>query len=161
MIRRCRKYDFCVYEKMNKWIILTSGLIILIPCATADIRTRQIPLRLIGVDGLITMLVCGYSLYRGDINWQWILQGIIPGALMVFLSFASGRKIGSGDGILLSLLGMLTGMWMVTVVLMTSLLLSFPVSAILLITHRTDRSGKIPFVPFMTGGFLLTVLAGI
>ena len=146
---------------MDTWRLLAEGMLFLIPCSVTDIRSRRIPAWLLLVAAVASTVLSGYRVYRGEIQWLWIAAGLMPGVLMVLMSFVSGRKIGSGDGIVLAVIGILTGCRKATAVLMISLLLSFPVSAILLLQKRTGRSTKIPFVPFITGGFLLTVLMDI
>lgn len=101
--------------------------------------------------------------------WTWVFQdfsvllmlsGILIGLGMVIMSGPSRGEIGSGDGWVLCACGACLGLWRTLILLMTALLFSMVLSAVLLLTKKKKRYDAIPFIPFLLAAFLCMTAAG-
>ncbi len=137
------------------------GMGILLTGTYFDIRKKELPVVWLFVCGIIAAAGCILRLCKGEVYWQTLIMTIMPGIFLVFLSFASGRKLGAGDGIIFMMIGMISSLQRVLFVLMSSLLLTSIYSICLLAAGKGKKNQTIPYVPFITAGFVLTVLAGI
>lgn len=133
-----------------EWIMLA----ILTGFAVYDMKTKMIPV------GAVVILAVGVFLYRlcmGSGIWELII-GLIPGALLVVLAFATKESIGTGDGLVLCVLGLFCGWRQCLAIFGMALVLSAILSMILLICHKVGRKTELPFLPSLFGGYLLYYL---
>lgn len=114
-------------------------------------------LLLFGADCLCSGTAADLLLSEGDIPWKRLL-GILPGIGVLGLSVVLRGGIGVGDGYLLCISGMALGIERNTALFFYGLLLAGVTAAVLLALRRVKRNTKLPFVPFLFAGFLLTVL---
>ena len=108
-------------------------------------------------DGLCSGIVAEVLLSEGKLPWQK-LWGVIPGVFVLVLSCVLGGKIGKGDGYLLCISGLALGFAQNLAVLFYGLLFAGAAAAVLLLLRKVKRDTKLPFVPFLTAAYLLTVL---
>lgn len=109
------------------------------------------------LDGIKQGQLADVLLSEGGVPWENV-WGLIPGVGVLLMSQLIPGGIGKGDGYLLCISGLaLGGMWNFSV-LCYGLLLAGGTAAVLLAVHKVKRDTKLPFVPFLFGGFLLTVL---
>ena len=66
-----------------------------------------------------------------------------------------------GDGILLASTGLMLGWKDNLIMFFFACLLSACVSVLILTLKKGDRETKIPFIPFMVPGFLISVLIAV
>lgn len=83
------------------------------------------------------------------------LAGGALGACFIALSKIS-REIGMGDGILLVILGLMLGLRRLIGVLFLALVLCALMAAVLCLMGRAGKRSRLPFVPFLLIGFLIT-----
>lgn len=86
------------------------------------------------------------------------LTGCVVGICVCVLSKISRGQIGIGDGLLLSITGMLLGFWMNMELFLTGLFLCALFSAGAIVLLHRGRGWRIPFVPFLAGAQLLRML---
>lgn len=84
------------------------------------------------------------------------LAGGTLGVCFMALSKLS-REIGMGDGILLVILGLMLGLRKLIGVLFLALLLCALTAGVLCLMGRAGRRSRLPFVPFLLLGFLITL----
>lgn len=84
---------------------------------------------------------------------------MIPGAGIILMSFLSGGAVGMGDGILLAAGGLFRDAGFLFALAAAGFMLSGTVSGILLVIKK-DRRMCIPFVPFLTAGYVMLVFMG-
>ena len=134
-----------------KWSLLLG---LLIPTTISDIKEKRI-----GVFWSITGCIAGIILkfcFGNDICT--VLSGLIPGAILLVISFLSHRSVGEGDGLILMAIGCILGIRKGFAVIILALLISVPVSAFLLLIKKAGRETAIPFVPFLFLGSIITGL---
>jgi len=138
-----------------------TALILSLMFAYYDWKTREAPLWLILTAGAIGLGIC-ISAKREFIS---VLYALIPGILMILLSFATEGKLGIGDGIFVSILALF--MEWKQVCIMTGVafflagVLSLGMIAVAQIHGYCVRERKLPFLCFMPLGVILAFLAEI
>lgn len=124
-----------------------------------DIRYRRVPVWILILGGVITAAVGIYGCVSGEITFAEILWGMIPGAVLLLLALGT-RKAGWADGIVLMLLGSVLGLRRCIAAAMLSLVMISVLSALLLILKKVHKGTRIPYVPFLTMGYVLWVMIG-
>ena len=79
-------------------------------------------------------------------------KGMVPGGVLFLLSFGLKGRMGSGDGIVLVIIGILLGIRTAVSVMATSLFLAFIYGCILIL--KGERNRVFPFVPFYLLGVI-------
>ena len=123
-------------------------LIYLLILAVFDLKEKRVPLW-----GLVIgMLVAGgavvYGNWFGQESWIRTLLGIIPGILLLAVSFMTG-KAGYADGVVLLIVGMVEDYKVSLFVLCMGLFLASMVSVMMLVLRKANRQTRIPFIPFL------------
>ena len=114
-------------------------------------------LLLIFTDGLCSGVVKEFLLSEEIIPWKH-LWGMVPGIAVVIMSQLTKGCIGKGDGYLLCICGAALGIRQSVSFFFYGLMLAGGISAVLLALKKVKRNTKLPFVPFLFAGFLLTLL---
>ena len=118
-------------------------LVIMLLCYSVwDTRQKSIPILWVAA-GLAIALV------RGGISGVW---GMLPGLVFVLLAFAMKGKMGTADGLILAVIGGMTGVQYAVVILTAALVMSFFYSCVLLVFCKKGRNYCFPFVPFYLCG---------
>ncbi|MBP3543229.1 MAG: prepilin peptidase [Lachnospiraceae bacterium] len=118
-----------------------------------DIRTHKISTHvlLMGFVLAIISLIWGRALPVGE-----YLAGGALGICFIALSVAS-KEIGMGDGVLLMILGLMLGIRRLISILFAALILCAAAAAVLCLLGKAKRTSRLPFVPFLLGGFWMTI----
>lgn len=142
-------------EIASEWIPAAAAGIYLIPCTVMDIRDQNISLKavLAGISGAFVWMIL--ELVYRKLTWVDLIVSVIPGLLLMFLSVLGRGSIGTGDGIIILVLGLLMGCRTTMVILLTGLFLSAGWSVVLLIRKKAGRSSRIPMIPFILTGYCL------
>ncbi|MCQ2537210.1 MAG: prepilin peptidase [Lachnospiraceae bacterium] len=123
-----------------------------------DIRRRSINIAAIIV--FLALMVVLAILGPNDV--KRILLGIIPGAVTVLLAIASRGKVGIGDGIILSGIGLWCGLQETLSIYFVSLLICSAVGVFMMIGKKASIKTELPFLPFLLVGYLAcTVSKGL
>lgn len=132
-------------------------LLWLIGLSLFDIRYKSVPVWMVLLGG--AGLICGgfYEYAFGGHHIVGSLWGMAPGILLLLLAVSTG-KAGWVDGVVLLLLGSALGIQGIILTAMFSLILISILSVILLVLHRVNRWTRIPYIPFLTVGYLLSDL---
>ena len=130
--------------------------LLLVYLSYEDIRFLKIStyLLLAGFVTAVIFLIWGRELSVGE-----YLAGGCLGVLFLLCGTVS-ENIGTGDGALIMLLGLLLGIQQLISVLFVSLFLCAAAAAVLCAAGKVKRGSRLPFVPFLLGGFCITVFAG-
>ena len=130
-----------------------------------DIRIRKLPIVLLkaGIALALFRPVLFFLLYGSPAEQQRMfsvaLLGALPGIAVTGLSFISD-KVGRGDGIVLVIMGMFESCSFVTAASCVACLTLACFSAVLLAMHRVGRNTRMPFVPFLTGAYIVLKIFG-
>lgn len=144
------------------YYIVIGGLFVY--CSVQDIRKREVSNLCLWIGaGLVLLLFVVDGILRSRLSageplpWKQ-LWGIIPGVCICGVSHVTGGSIGKGDGYLLCISGAALGLNVNLAILCYGLLAAGIWSAVLLMVRKVKKETKLPFVPFLTGGYLLTLL---
>ena len=140
------------------WILL---LLILAVFSYMDIKSKTLPTGAVGAILLLSIAVAARrTLAGGDIGM--VLAAMLPGLLLTTMAFAMKEKLGYGDGLVLIIIGNLTGIRYCLLILLYALMLSFVFSCGLLMIFRKRGKDCFPFVPFYFCGtvFVLWIYGG-
>lgn len=138
---------------MWKEVITIIWLAVLSIC---DIRRKRVPLGLLLAGAMFAAAVSLYGGIKGEINIFQLCKSLIPGTVLLILAGATG-KAGCGDGIIVMALGLVEGYELCLFTFFGGLVLAALFSGVLLIIKKAKRNTKIPFVPFLTAGWLFAV----
>lgn len=125
----------------------------LIGLAFADIKYREIPVLPVCFLAGIVILV---RLWKGT-GLTELLLGLFPGILLLLISYLSHGSIGTGDGLVLCVIGLGSGMETTVVMLGTALFVGGIYAAIMLFLKKVGRKTEIPFLPFLLLGYFVGV----
>lgn len=115
-------------------------------CSVEDIKSRRIS---------ILQLACFAA--EGILCWIFVwkqplaelFMGVFPGTAVLALAFLSRGNIGTGDGLLLMVLGIFLKPAETLKVLICSVFLSAGYALFLYLVKKKDKHYEIPFVPFV------------
>ena len=118
-----------------------------------DIRKKSLPVPGIAA-GLL--FVPFFVITEGASNITLLdnLKGMIPGVLLIFISYLSRGQIGIGDGAVVLITGVAIGIGNIVIVLTGALMLISVFSMLMLLLGKLNRKSTLPFVPFVFAGYL-------
>ena len=128
------------------------GCAVLCCASVCDYKTKQIPRALLLVCAGVSACAALAALSGGGMTWMQFLYALMPGAVLLALSFLSRQNIGYGDGLLMLLAGPTFGAEKTAAGVLCAFFFSAVCSVILLILRRVKKKTRIPFVPFLTAG---------
>ncbi|MBO5353756.1 MAG: prepilin peptidase [Lachnospiraceae bacterium] len=131
--------------------MVLAGLFLL---ALVDIKEKMIPVIPVMAAGGLLMV---YQLWQGKGIWE-VLAGLLPGLLLLLLSFCTRGGIGSGDGGVLCVLGTACGVQETVAVLGLAFVLEAVIAAGLLVMRRAGRKTELPFLPCVLAGYIVVLL---
>lgn len=140
--------------------IIGIGLLLLL-CTLEDIKTRRLNLWhiLIIVPFIIFDLV-ERTIIEPEVSWIGRVSGLIIGIIFIVLSKLTKGQIGMGDGILISVIGVMLGGLQSLEVITYSFFASSIVAIILLTFFKMGKKKTIPFVPFLLLGYIMSIFLG-
>ena len=121
-----------------------------------DIREKTIPIWYLAAGGLLMGAGMVYGIIAGEITWHQPLLGMAPGVLLLLVARGT-EKMGYGDGLVLMMIGGMVGYRGSFVILCLGSFLAAIVCVVLLAIRKVKRHSRIPYVPFLTGAYLLYV----
>lgn len=121
--------------------------------AFEDIMKKTIPVSFLWLG--ILFIPVGLLTEGGSFSLTDNALGIIPGAVLLVISYVSRGQIGIGDGVLVAQVGASLGLEAIVRILTAALLLITAFSVIMLIFGKLKRKSTLPFIPFVFTGYLL------
>lgn len=125
-----------------------------------DIRNRKLPVSILSfwiipvlIRPVLAILRCGPLSEQHRILVTALL-GALPGIALTALSYVSD-KVGKGDGVVLIILGLSENCSFVIAVTCIACITLSVFSGILCALRRAGRNTPMPFVPFLTGAYLV------
>ena len=144
---------------MVKSIII---LIFLLMGSIWDVRKKCVPLIYLYAGGIVAvgyLFIKSLVVRNADI-WVCAICGTGCGLFCLFLSFVSKEQIGYGDGWIVGIVGMLSGIKIVLGVFVTAMFGLVIFSLFLLVFRKGNRKTELPFVPFLLFGYVFVFLCG-
>lgn len=131
-----------------------------------DIKEKKLPVIWLRVGVVVSgILGLSESLLVKDMNIVDIVCELIvrtlPGALLFLFACGSNGKVGCGDGMLMAVIGLTTGMHKMLCICMLSFGVSFVYSCFLVLFQKKDKEYTFPFAPFCFLGTAGLFLMGI
>lgn len=146
---------------------LITLILLILPVSAIDMKLQKIP-NLFLLVGLIVRAVYLVLMYIQDVSNAWLITkdsligAAIIGVFFLFLLVVFKNSIGMGDVKLFALMGLYQGLWGAINSVFFSLVVSFFVSIILLITKKKGRKDTISFGPSIyLGTFIAMCMAGM
>lgn len=124
-----------------------------------DIKERRVPMGLLVIGSIVVGVYLGYELFAGQISWLVPLLGSLPGVFLLIVARIS-KKAGYADGIVLLWLAATGGYQAGLFILGISLFLISVASIVLLVLRRVKKETRIPYIPFLTVGYMILQFAG-
>lgn len=136
--------------KAAEWVVLG----VLAGFSVYDLKTKRIPVAAVVLFGAA---VLGYRLFMST-EFLELLAGLVPGIALLLLAVLSKESIGTGDGLVLCVVGLFCGLRMALSALAMALMLSSLVAMVLLVLRRAGKKTELPFLPCLCSGYLLCLL---
>ncbi|MBO0767404.1 MAG: prepilin peptidase [Solirubrobacterales bacterium] len=133
-------------------------VVVLIPCAVIDFRTRKIPNKITGPAALVAIVV-GTALDPGN-EWGRLLAGALAGGFFLFLALLKPGGLGMGDVKLLGVMGLFLGAPVVVALFIA--LITNTLTGVVLATRvgvKKARKTHLAFGPYLALGGI--VAAGV
>ena len=129
-------------------------------CALFDIKKREIPLILVALGILAALGTDLWQIGRGTLSIADAGFALLPGVFFLMISFCTREKVGYGDGLLLIMTGLCTGLAQCFLGLCIGLILSSIVVLLLLVLRKAGKNSEIPFAPFLAIGMGVVFFGG-
>lgn len=107
--------------------------------------------------GLAMAAVCFLHLK----DWKMVLGGGATGAVFLLASVVTQGAIGIGDGYILTVCGMVLGVYRIVLLIILALCFASVFGMFLWILKKAGRYTKIPFVPFVCAGYGVIFICSI
>lgn len=121
--------------------------------AWKDLRKHRISILLTAGIFLAAVIL---RIWRGE--YAALAAGILPGVLLLGLSWITKESLGYGDGLVQSVLGALLGWKKALEILLGAFFLAAIFSAAALAAHRLGRKSELPFLPFIMSAYLVLLI---
>lgn len=138
---------------VSEWICLCIMLFV----SVGDVKDRKISVYILLMSAAASIL---YHCVKQDMNIWNIAGGALIGGGFLFVSRITEEGIGYGDSLSILVLGIYLGFWKILMVLSLTFFLILYVSVPLLCIKKMSRTYTLPFLPFLTGGYLFLLLTG-
>ena len=133
----------------------------MIVSSVGDIRSREVFLwEILGCLG-ISFAKVAMNIYGGSFDASDFLMSLMPGVVLILLAFVSRENIGHGDGLLLLCAGPALGSGVTVMGITAGIFACGIISGLLLVFKKVGRKARMPFVPFMTLGMGVMMLAKV
>ena len=136
---------------------LVLGIVLLI-FSVQDIKNKTINIMLI--IPVIPFVAADIIRYIAEGNISGLLSlaaGTAAGVILIILSVVSAEQVGMGDAIVLCIAGAVIGFWKTVGMLFTGMFLAALFSLAGIVIKKLCRKTKIPLMPFLFIGYLITV----
>lgn len=121
--------------------------------AWKDLRKHRISILLTAGIFLAAVIL---RIWRGE--YAALAAGILPGVILLGISWITKESLGYGDGLVQSVLGALLGWKKALEILLGAFFLAAIFSAAALAAHRLGRKSELPFLPFILGAYLVLLI---
>lgn len=133
-----------------RWFLIIILMVYLMTAVFMDIKEQTVSVKLAAITAAVGIVSQLLYPQMGMAEW---LAGLLPAAVLILVAWITKQAVGFGDGCVLGVIGLYTGLWGSIGALMMGLLLSCPISLFLLVCKKADRRQTIPFVPFLAMGY--------
>ena len=132
------------------WIEIVLFLLLGV-CAVSDGIKKEIPLAPVSAGILFAVLLHAAGVF-GEEKWPAVVLSVLPGVAFWLISLLTAEKVGYGDGWILVMIGLFTGLRRCFLILLVGLMAESAVVLILLAVRKISTDREVPFVPFLLMG---------
>lgn len=126
--------------------------------SVSDIRTKTIP----GWIPPVYCLAVGIlHLVLSDLPLWQLTAGLIPGGILLLLSWVFSSSVGAGDALAVLACGCALGLELEFAALTAALVICAIFGTVLLVRKKVRRSDTLPFLPFLTASHILMLITGV
>ena len=135
---------------MAEWMMFG----ILVGFSMYDLKWRKVNV------AAVVLLGVAVFIYRICISTEAaeLMLGMVPGLVVLLVSYVTGESIGFGDGMMLCVLGLFFGIKQTLAVFGMALVLCAVLAILLLVCKRANKKTELPFLPCLCAGYLLSLL---
>lgn len=139
-----------VWDSKMIWL-----LVWLLVWAVWDLRYRVIPFWqvILVISVGVVWQVCSGQLWTAG-----VLVGLVAGGITWIISWLTQEQLGQGDAMVILCMGLYLGIAKCMEALLWGLMAAALVSLYLLVWKKTSRHQGIPFIPFLTMGYLAVLI---
>lgn len=138
--------------RIERDILTGIAFFIAVISAFFDVKRKEISISVLLVGGILGIGMNLWQIAGGSLSIWEAGASLLPGIFLLLLGFVSREKIGYGDGLFLSVIGLFIGFYQCFLVLCISLLLVSVFALVLLCMRKAGRNSQLPFVPFLAAG---------
>lgn len=128
--------------------------VLLILGSIRDIRKRSLPVWTLYAVEILVMI---WGVWKQEVVWWEIAGGILIGAVFLGISKWTGEALGYADSGLILILGSYLGMWQLMILLLIAFSVAAFYAAMGMVIGNFYRKFSVPFIPFLTLGYLWVV----
>ncbi|MBE5922519.1 MAG: hypothetical protein E7269_07190 [Lachnospiraceae bacterium] len=139
-------------EKIN----LVIQMVLWAYIAWKDLKTKEISLKyciFLAVIGCVTAIYSKTSVLE-------LLSGASIGILFLVVAYLSGERIGYGDGMCITAMGLWQGGTRLVFILCLTMLAIVIVGGALLVLKKVTKKSRLPMMPFVYGALCVLVISG-
>ena len=121
-----------------------------------DYKEKAIPVLFLAAGEILVGADVVYNVIVGEVTWYQPVLGMMPGAVLLVLARIT-EKMGYGDGIVLLMIGGITGYRGSLLVLCMGSFFASIFCVMLLAVRKVKKNSRIPYIPFLTGAYFLYI----
>lgn len=134
-------------------------VIMLVICSVFDIKSREIPI----IMPIVLSLVAFMFTVQNNVLIKNLKASLVIFVILVFISLISRQALGLGDVAVLSACTLFSGIISVALIISVSMMLSTIITLIIMAYKRffknnSDKRISIPLMPYITVGFVFTLI---
>lgn len=143
---------------MFKLIYLIICLLIL---SYIDVKSRAVPVWWLIVMGAVIPVayVCDYTVCGERIDYKQLVIAIIIAITFVLLSVLTSM-IGEADGIVIGYVCILSNVYIAIAAIIISFVILAASGGVLILLKRARLKSALPYMPFLTSAYVLTIILG-
>lgn len=145
-------------------VLFAVGGLLLGILAWVDIRTKKVPLALVGILAAVMLGMRIISFGMGIEAGIWFVKlsvGLLPGGISLLCSYITKGQLGVGDGLILAALGLGLEFHNVMLLWIMAFCMAAVLAMFLLILRKARKKTEIPFVPCLFLGYVLCRIIGV
>ena len=134
-------------------------VIMLVICSVSDVKSREIPI----IMPIVLSLVAFMFTVQNNVLIKNLKESLVIFIILVFISLISRQALGLGDVAVLSACTLFSGIISVALIISVSMMLSTIITLIIMAYKRffknnSDKRISIPLMPYITVGFVFTLI---
>lgn len=135
-----------------------TAVLFLVCMSVSDLKSHTVPVWPIP---LFALMSAAAHLILRDLPAADLLAGMLPGLFFLILAVIYSTSVGVGDALVVTVCGLAVGFAAEFCALVTALILCAGYAAAALIRKKMTRRDSLAFLPFLTAGHVLILIAEV